>query len=264
VPQSGVVVVDLDGVVWRSEVPIDGAAEAVSSLRGADFRVAFFTNNSYVSNAEVREKLARQGVSAEEDDVLSSAQAAAGLLAAGDRALVVGGRGSLEALADAGVEAVPCDGKGDGAGFDAVVVGLDPDFDYSRLTQAMAAVLNGARLIGTNSDATWPTSQGELPGGGAVLAAVATASSVKPVIAGKPHEPAAALVRQRLGSVTLVVGDRPSTDGAFARRIGARFGLVLTGVTPSGHGTLDPAPDLEAGDLAALARRWLAAKKAAN
>ena len=155
------------------------------------------------------------------------------------------------------MEAEPCDGRGDTEGFDAVVVGLDPQFDYARLTQAMGALVHGARLIGTNSDPTWPTPEGELPGGGALLAAVATAGSAKPVIAGKPNEPAAALVRERLGSVALVVGDRPSTDGAFARRIGAQFGLVLSGITQAGHGDLDPAPDLEAEDFAALARAWL-------
>ena len=74
--QSSVVVVDLDGVIWRADVPIEGASDGVDTLRGAGCRIAFFTNNSYVSNGEVRSKLERQGVSVKDTDVLSSAQAA--------------------------------------------------------------------------------------------------------------------------------------------------------------------------------------------
>jgi len=133
-----------------------------------------------------------------------------------------------------------------------VVVGLDPCFDYRRLTLAMRAIAGGARLIGTNDDATFPTGEGLLPGGGSLLAAVATASGVTPVIAGKPHPAAAALVANRVGPIDLVVGDRASTDGRLATELGARFALVWSGVTPADHGPLDPSPDYEHADLAGL------------
>jgi ribonucleotide monophosphatase NagD (HAD superfamily) len=84
------------------------------------------------------------------------------------------------------------------------------------------------------------------------LAAVAYASGAAPTVAGKPNDPIVALLRQRFGAIDLVVGDRPSTDGKLARRLGARFALVLSGVTDPNHGRLDPAPDTEAADLAAL------------
>jgi ribonucleotide monophosphatase NagD (HAD superfamily) len=91
-----------------------------------------------------------------------------------------------------------------------------------------------------------------MPGAGSLLAAVALAGQVEPVVAGKPHGSTIRLVEERVGKVEMVVGDRPSTDGVLARRLGARFGLVLTGVTPPGHGPVDPEPDVEAPDLAAL------------
>ena len=244
--------VDLDGVLWRAEQPVEGAADALARLRRAGHRVACFTNNSFPTVAENQAKLEAMGVEVDAELVLSSAQAAATLGVAGERALVVGGPGIVEALEAAGLAAVTCGGPGPGDGFDLVVVGIDPAFDYPRLARAMAAVRNGARLIGTNSDATYPTPAGELPGGGSLLDAVAAASGARAVVAGKPEEAAATLVRRRLGRVDWMIGDRLSTDGAFARRLGAAFGLVLSGVTPADHEPLDPAPDREAGDLARL------------
>ena len=136
---------------------------------------------------------------------------------------------------------------------DAVVVGWDRGFDFSRLARAADAVRAGARLVGTNEDATFPTPDGLLPGAGALLAAVAYASGATPEVAGKPHAPMRRLVRERVGSVTTVVGDRPSTDGALARALGARFALVLSGVTGERElDGLEPAPDAVAPDLEAL------------
>jgi len=251
------ILVDLDGVVWRAEEPIAGAAAALARLVGAGHRVAYFTNNSFPTVADNLAKLGEMGVTTTRERLLNSAQAAARLGAAGERALVVGGGGIVEALEERGLSAVTCDGPGASAGFDLVVVGIDPAFDYGRLARAMAAVGAGARLVGTNSDATYPTPSGEVPGGGSILAAVAAASRRAPVVAGKPNESAAELVRDRLGQVDLMIGDRLSTDGAFARRLGAGFGLVLSGVTPADHPPIDPAPALEAEDLAHLADELL-------
>jgi ribonucleotide monophosphatase NagD (HAD superfamily) len=133
------------------------------------------------------------------------------------------------------------------------VVGWHREFDLARLARAADAARAGARLIGTNEDATLPTADGLLPGAGAILAAVACASGVTPEVAGKPHAPMRALVAERVGPVAVMVGDRPSTDGALAAALGARFGLVLSGVTGAREAAaLRPAPDRVAADLAGL------------
>ncbi len=242
---------DLDGVLWRGKDPVPGSAEAVARLRAAGYRVGFLTNNSFTSVADLLKKLADMGVPAEADDVCNSAQAAAGLLEPGSKALVVGGAGIIEALAARGVEVVS-----DGSPVDAVVVGFDSDFDYKKLTAAFRAVSAGARLIGTNDDATFPTPNGELPGGGSIVAAVAYASGVTAEIAGKPNAPSGRLLVERLGEISWLVGDRPDTDGGMAVAIGARFGLVLSGVTSSADGA-DPEPDAVAPDLAAMVDQLL-------
>ena len=118
---------------------------------------------------------------------------------------------------------------------DAVVVGFHKTFDYLSLHRASAAVRSGATLIGTNDDATYPTATGLIPGGGSILAAVATASGIAPIVAGKPYAPMGTLVRRALDCEDLtecwMVGDRYSTDGAFAKSIGAKFALIASGVT---------------------------------
>jgi 4-nitrophenyl phosphatase len=237
---------DLDGVVWLADTPIAGAPEAVARLRARGERVVFLTNNSSPTVGHYVDKLARMGIPTDADDVVTSAQAAARLLEPGTTALLCAGPGVEEALAQRGVHVVR-----QGAA-DAVVVGWHRDFDFDRLAAATAAVHGGARLIGTNEDATYPTPEGELPGGGALLAAVATAGGVTPTVAGKPHEPMAALVAERCGAIDVMVGDRPSTDGVFARRLGARFALVLSGVTTAAALPVTPEPDEVASGVAEL------------
>ena len=255
-PIDGIWLLDLDGVVWLGNDPIAGSAEAIGRLRDAGHRVAFFTNNSFSSRADLLRKFAEHGIAATAEDVLSSADAAAGLLEPGERAFVLGGQGIVEALGARGVEVVPDPRPGE---VDVVVVGLDRDLHFDRLTIATRAVSAGARLLGTNDDATYPTPDGPLPGGGALLAAVAYATGVEPLVAGKPNQPAVDLVARRLGNVAVMVGDRPSTDGVFGVRLGARYALVRSGVTPAGAAVPDLTPDLDAPDLASLVEGVLVA-----
>lgn len=239
---------DLDGVMWLAEQPIVGSSDAVASLRAAGEDYVFVTNNSSAPVSAVEERLAAIGVEAH-GRVVTSAQAAASLVESGERALLLAGDGAREALVDRGVEIVA--GGGDGP-VDVVVVGLTRALTYDLLASACLAVRAGARLLATNDDATYPTPRGQLPGGGALLAAVVTATGATPEVAGKPHRPMADLVVARLGPDGIVVGDRPDTDGALAAVMDYRFGLVLSGVTSADAVPSDPEPDIVAADLAAL------------
>jgi HAD superfamily hydrolase (TIGR01450 family) len=244
------VILDLDGVIWRGGEPIDGSSEAVGRLRSAGQRLLFVTNNSNPTVEETIDKLRGFGMEVEPDELVTSSQAAASLLEAGTRALVCGGPGVDEALEERGVEPVH---EGDA---DAVVVGFHKTFDFDRLTTAFRAVIAGARLIGTNDDPTYPTPDGPVPGGGSLLAAVATAAGVDPVVAGKPHQGMADLVRERLGADlegSVLVGDRPSTDGLMAKKLGLRFILVQSGVAgEEDDDELDVPIERTAPDLASL------------
>jgi HAD superfamily hydrolase (TIGR01450 family) len=248
-----IVCCDLDGVIWRGEQAIPGSAAAVVQLRNAGLRVGFLTNNSSGRVADNVAKLQRFGVHAPAEDVISSAQAAAGLLGAslpaGARVLACAGPGVIEALEASGFEVVHR------APAAAVVVGWHRDFDFERLTRASDAVRDGARFIATNIDPTYPVAGGLLPGAGALVAAVATASGATPEVAGKPAAATVALVRERFGIQGVVVGDRPSTDGALADALAWPFALVLSGVAGSAgeEPVPDPLPSFVAADLARLA-----------
>jgi HAD superfamily hydrolase (TIGR01450 family) len=248
-----VICCDLDGVVWRGEQPLPGAAAAVTRLRDAGFRVAFMTNNSSGRVSDYTAKLAGFGIETDPVDMLTSAQAAAALLAAhlspGAKVHALAGPGVVEALAAGGFEVV------DDGPADAVVVGFTRAFDFDRLARAADIVRGGAFFVATNTDPTYPAAHGLLPGAGSLVASVATASGVTPEVAGKPAPEAAAYVRARLGDDGLVIGDRPSTDGALATALGWPFALVLSGIagTPGEEAVPDPPPAFVAADLAALA-----------
>jgi 4-nitrophenyl phosphatase len=240
-------VLDLDGVVWLGDQPVPGAAAAVARLRAAGEQVCFATNNSSVVIAEQEAKLARFGIAAE-GGLVTSAMAGAALAEPGQRVLVCGGPGVVEALEQRG--AVPVRDETD---VDMVMVGFHYDFDYTRLRLAYQALRQGARFVATNDDATYPTPDGLIPGGGAIAASIAYAAGEAPEVAGKPHQPMADLIRARTGDADgIMVGDRPDTDGAFAKTLGYRFGLVLTGVTTADDLPVEPSPDLVAPDLPTL------------
>jgi 4-nitrophenyl phosphatase len=238
-------VVDLDGVIWLGDESLPGAADAVARLRAGGERVLFVTNNSYGPVGDVEAKLERHGVPAA-GDVVTSAMAAATLVTPGERVLVCGGPGIAEAVSARGATPV-ADGDAD-----AVLVGFHREFDYERLRIAHRAIIRGARLVATNDDATYPTPGGPIPGGGSIVAAVAYAAGVAPVVAGKPNAPMADLVRSLAGEAGTVVGDRPDTDGAFAVTLGYRFALVLSGVTGPEDLPVIPMPDVVAPTLADL------------
>ena len=265
------VLCDLDGVVWLAHQPIAGSVEAVSRLRQAGHRVVFVTNNSSATRREQEDALAAVGISAT-GDVITSAMAGASLVQSGESVLVCGGPGIEEELRDRGARVVTyAEAKTGGSALlmsiDTVMVGFHRWFDYDVMRCAAEATRHGARLVGTNDDATYPTPNGPIPGGGSILSAIATASGLDPVIAGKPHRAMADLVRNLVFGVderTVMVGDRPSTDGRFATTVGCRYALVRSGVTtrdmnPDSHPRAfdQVRVDLDVASLAAVAELLL-------
>lgn len=249
-----VVLCDLDGVVWLAHQPIKGSVEAVKRLRDAGTRVIFVTNNSFSTYEQQVAALEKIGVSAR-GDVITSAMSAVTALQPHWRVLLCGGEGLEEELTRHGCEVVVAFRERHAAGpFDAVVVGFHREFDFEVLSDALTAIRFGAVLVGSNDDSTYPTPNGPIPGGGAILAAIAKASGHTPIVTGKPNVPMAEMVSAMCPGVSIddmvMVGDRLDTDRAFARTIGCRFALVLSGVTSEGT-TADA--DIVAPDLAGIA-----------
>jgi 4-nitrophenyl phosphatase len=250
---------DLDGVLWLGDQPIPGAAAAVARLRRAGCELGFCTNNSHATVAEYLAKLGRHGVDAHPDELLTSAMALGRLITAGQHGLVCGGPGLVDAVTGAG--ATVADPSGDDP-VDVVAVGFNPRFDYPLMTRATRAVLAGARLLASNDDPIYPSSDGPAPGAGAILASIERASGATATIAGKPHHTMATLAQARYPAGGVMVGDSLATDGAFASALGWPFGLVLSGNTRVGGVPADQPATWVADDLAALVDRHVADQSA--
>jgi HAD superfamily hydrolase (TIGR01450 family) len=233
VAEASVWIVDLDGVLWLAGHVTEGMAGAVRALRDRGVRVVFATNNSSPTTGQLVGRLAKVGIEALPRDLVTSARVAASLLEPGQRVHLLAEGGVLEALEDRGVEVV------DSGPRDAAVVGWSRDFDFAALAAISTVARDTGRLIATNGDPTHPTPEGLMPGSGALMAAVATASGVVPEVAGKPYPPMVEyVVRHVLGGAdrvsAVMVGDQPGTDGLLAERLGIPFVLVDSGVTPPG------------------------------
>jgi glycerol 3-phosphatase-2 len=232
---------DLDGVVYIGGTGIPGAAEALRKAHEEGMRLAYVTNNAFRTPAAVATLLSSLGAPAEPADVVTSAQAAARLLAdrlpAGAPVLVVGGTGLRLAVRERGLRPVTT-AKEKPLG---VVQGYAPGLSYSLLAEGGIAVAAGALFVASNADITLPTRSGQAPGNGSLIQVIATATGVKPLIAGKPEPPLHHETVIRTGARhPLVVGDRLDTDIEGAYRVGTDSMLVLTGVSGPADVVLAP------------------------
>ena len=242
--------VDLDGVVYRGPEPVPGVAEVLVRRAGLGDGIVYVTNNSMHYRADYVARLRSMGLPVTPDRVVSAPRATALYLVEHNpparRVLAVGALGLRRELADVGLEVVAADEAARRAvheridGFvaarrpDTVVVGLDPDLTYDRIAVAADAVRAGARFVATNRDPTYPTERGLAPGAGSMVAAIQVASGVEPVVIGKP-EPLLLEEAARVGGASpsdvIMVGDGVLTDLPAARALGARTVLMLTGVS---------------------------------
>jgi len=251
-----VALLDLDGVVYLGGTAIPGAAQALRKAHAAGMRLAYVTNNAFRTPAAIAALLTSFGAPATAQDVITSAQAAARLLAerlpAGAPVLVIGGSGLRMAVRERGLRPVS-------TALDrpqAVVQGYWPDLSYSILAEGGLAVAAGALFVASNGDLTLPGQRGRQPGNGSLIQVIATATGVQPLVAGKPEPPLHHESILRTGAKhPLVVGDRLDTDIEGAHRVGAESLLVLTGVTSPAEAVLAPPPQRPtylAEDLAGL------------
>ncbi|WP_119322608.1 HAD-IIA family hydrolase [Capsulimonas corticalis] len=258
-------VFDLDGVMYLGDTQIPYATEAVERLRAAGKNVYFLTNNSGRTRASYCEKLkAVNGLDAPESEIFTSAYATALYLkghgAEGKTAFVIGEAGLAAELSEVGgLQTVTVADSVDPNTIDYVVVGIDRQFTYDKLRFAHAAIKQGhAQFIATNRDATFPLEHGEIPGGGSIVASVATATGIEPITIGKPETHAYEAILQTAGvnaAESVMIGDRLDTDIAVGKRAGARTVLVLTGVTSEAAANSAPEnwrPDVIIGDLRGL------------
>ncbi|HLF69420.1 MAG TPA: HAD-IIA family hydrolase [Actinomycetota bacterium] len=223
--------VDLDGVMWRGDEPVMGAASAIAQMRTHGARVVFLTNNGGSSPAEFARRLTDAGVPADGADVITSVTVAREWTEAAGlerpRIVVLGAPALCEQVEDFASVVAFDDGSPD-----VVLLGRDTDFDFETLDRASRAIRDGAAFLALNLDATMPIEGGLAPGTGALAAALIVASGREPIVMGKPQFAMMQCARRILGTnEALMIGDRLDSDIAGAIQIGWDAALVLTGVT---------------------------------
>ena len=220
----------MDGVVYRGETPLPGARALFEHLDARSIPHCLITNNATMTPRQYVEKLARMGIDVPESAVLTSGVATARYLARvspeGAPVYVIGEEGLVQPLLQAGFWL-------DDRSPRFVCVGLDRRLTYDKLRRAALAIRAGAAFIAANPDTTLPTEEGLVPGCGAILAALETATDVRPKVIGKPSAEIVDLAVEMLGAdktTSAIVGDRLDTDILAGQRAGIGTILVLTGV----------------------------------
>ena len=221
---------DLDGTVYRGEEPIPETVRFIRKLREKGCGVFFVTNNSALTPERQSEKLARMGITAAPEEVMTSSVATADHLLKNHGTLSVcriGEEGLRTALESAGHQIVR-------EAPDAVVVGIDREINYRKLADASLAVSGGATFVATNSDKAYPTERGLVPGNGAFAGLIELATGVSPFYIGKPAVPMLVTLAERHGlskEEMVIVGDNYETDIMAGIRFGIDTVHVDTGVT---------------------------------
>ncbi|MCE5209906.1 MAG: HAD-IIA family hydrolase [Chloroflexi bacterium] len=224
------IILDMDGVVWRSFSPIGNIPWVFERFREIKLKYALATNNSTKTASQYVQKLAAIGVTVPESQIFTSSFAMAHLLKSrypeGGPVFIMGEEGLRKPLADQGFfhqdENVL-----------AVVCGLDREFSFEKLSKVTYLIRSGIDFYMTNPDRTFPTSKGLGPGAGAILAAIEAATDVQPILAGKPSPAIIQTIMHEIGSkpeTTLVVGDRLDTDIMAGQAAGCLTAIVLSGV----------------------------------
>jgi 4-nitrophenyl phosphatase len=246
-------------VLWRDETPIGDLSKIFNRIRERGLKFVFATNNGTKTPEQYLEKLSALGVTAEPWQVVTSALGVAhmlkGKIPIGAPVFVIGGDGVKVALQEQGFKIAPVETAETAQ---AVVMGVDRDINFAKMCEAALLVRRGIPFFATNPDKTFPTPRGQIPGAGAWISVIVTATNVEPTFAGKPFPFMMEMALERLGTKkenTLVVGDRLETDIAAGQVIGCPTALVLSGVSTRAQADAwTPPPSLIVQDLDALVK----------
>ena len=229
-PVKGVIF-DMDGVLWRDNQPLADLPALFSILERKGIQYSFATNNATRSVDMYIEKFLGFGVRLQPQQIITSAMATAYLLKkkfpSGGSVYIAGEQGLVKTLAENGF--THADNQ-----VQAVVVGLDRNLSYEKLSKATLLINNGALFVGTNPDPSYPTPIGLQPGAGAMIGFVSIATGIQPIYAGKPSPFMINMALENLhlsAQEVFVVGDRLDTDILTGQNAGWRTTLVLTGVS---------------------------------
>jgi 4-nitrophenyl phosphatase len=227
-------ILDMDGVLWTDTAPIGNLPRIFARFKELGLAVALATNNSTRTVAQYVEKLRGLGVTVEPWQIVTSSLAVTNMMShqlpVGSPVFAIGEDGLMEALKAAKFELLSVENAEKA---EAVVIGIDKQVNFDKMREATLLVRAGKPFFATNPDKTFPTPRGQIPGAGAWISVIVTATDVQPRIAGKPFPYLLELALNRIGTAkenTYVVGDRLETDIAGGQALGCPTALVLSGI----------------------------------
>lgn len=252
-------ILDMDGVLWKSDAPIGDLPAIFDRIETHGLKYVFATNNGTKTPQQYAQKLISLGVKAQPGQVVTSSLGVAHMLDAtrkfphGTKVFVIGEDGVYEALEQNGFQVLDVENAQQAQ---VVVMGIDRAITFDKMLEATLLVRRGIPFYGTNPDKTFPTPRGEIPGAGAWISVITTATGIEPIYAGKPYPFMMELSLEILGTrreETLVVGDRLETDIAAGQAVGCPVAAVLSGVSTREQAEAwKPKIDIIANDLASL------------
>ncbi|KAJ9464255.1 Acid sugar phosphatase [Diplonema papillatum] len=258
-PDVKALIIDMDGVLWRGEEPIGDLPAIFARIRERGLQFVFATNNSTKTAHEYVAKFEALGVrEIKPEQIITSAHGVSELIAKeekkGAKVFVVGENGLVKALEDRDMTVITS--LEDAHQAEVVCMGMDRQITFDKAGEATLLIRKGCPFYASNADKTFPGHRGQVPGAGAWLSVLTTATGVEPKVAGKPSPALMHLSLERMGvskEQTLVVGDRLDTDIAGGQAAGCRTALVLTGISPKHEGEQwEPSIDIIVEDLATL------------
>lgn len=222
---------DLDGTVYIGDKEIDGAFNAINTLRAMGKRICFFTNNSSRMHTDYISRLNNLGLRVYSDEIYTSGQVTCEYILdkyRGKKVYLLGNERLKSEFDLYGIEVVEEDP-------DVCVIGFDTSLTYDRLYRFCKYVNEGRPYIATHPDYFCPAEECPMPDIGALIEAIRlTIGRTPDVVMGKPHKEAGLRIAKKYNlpaKKIAMVGDRLYTDVAFGKNCGFVSILVLSGET---------------------------------
>lgn len=228
-------ILDMDGVIYVGDSPIEGVKKTIEKLRSQGKKLVFMTNNSAKTRSGYVKKLSDLGLKVNKDDIITAPYATAIYLqeksSENGKVFVIGEEGLKSELKEAGFEVLSEKNAEDA---DFVVAGMDRNLNYEKIAAGLRALLAEAEFIASNPDPTYPTETGLAPGAGATIGALSGASGIEPaLIIGKPSRYMVDIALEKTDTLpdqAAIIGDRLDLDIKVGKKVGLTTILVLTGV----------------------------------
>ena len=253
---------DLDGVLYESDKPIDGAADTINWFNKNSIPHLFLTNTSSISRLELVAKLAGFGIRSKPEDFLTPPVAARQWLQSNSVKNIALFVPETTREEFSGFNPVSSEvSSGEVNNVEAVVVGdLGERWTFAIMNQIFQTLIENpqAKLIALGMTRYWRTASGLQLDVGPMIKAFEYATGISAVVTGKPAREffQAAVVLLREEDDFVMIGDDIRGDIEAAQHAGLKAIQVRTGKFSESDLDLGISPDVLLNSVASLPEWW--------